>query len=139
MGSMGRPGGGMMGPATPRGGGAMVGRRARQGRGTTRGPGMGQSGRMMGGMMQGGGMTGSSSLSTVPAESLPETGGSGAQLVASYCSRCHGIPSPALHGAAEWPAVVGRMEQQMRSNGAAVPDSGETAAIIAYLQAHAHP
>ena len=137
MGSMGGPGGGMMGPATPRrAGGGGAGRMGRGGRGAEA-PGVGQGGGMMRGGMQG--MGGMQSLPAMPAESLPERGGQGALLVADYCGRCHGIPDPRTHRAAEWPGVLDRMLQHMRSNGVALPDSSETQTILAYLQAHARP
>ena len=88
-------------------------------------------------MMQG--TAGSPSLPAVPAESLPESGSRGAQMVASYCGRCHGIPDPGMHAVAEWPAVVGRMLQNMRSNGVALPDGSETQAILAFLRALPRP
>ena len=94
-------------------------------------------GGMMGGMMQG--ASRSASLPAIPAESMPERSSSGAQLVASYCGRCHGIPDPATHRAADWPSVVERMLQNMRSSGVSLPDSSETQAILAYLRAHARP
>lgn len=45
----------------------------------------------------------------VEAAQLPDPGSSGAQLVARYCSQCHGIPSPASHAAEDWPATMRRM------------------------------
>lgn len=45
----------------------------------------------------------------IEAAQLPDAGSSGAQLVARYCSQCHGIPSPASHAAEDWPATMRRM------------------------------
>jgi hypothetical protein len=105
------------------------------GTGGMMGPMTGQPGGMMGGAMQG--MMGTPAVPTVRAESLPERGDRGARLEASYCGRCHGIPNPAAHSAAEWPAVVERMLEHMRSVSVTLPDSAETATILAYLRAHA--
>ena len=134
MRGMGGPSGrGMLGPGPGPGGGATIGP---AGRGP-RGGGSMMGGGAMGGMMQG--TAGSQPLPVISADSLPERGSQGAQLVASYCGRCHGIPDPQMHRAAEWPGVVDRMLQNIRSSGSALPDSGETQAILAYLRAHARP
>lgn len=140
MRGMGGPSGrGMMGPGTGPGGGATMGPAGRgpRGGGSMTGRGASAGGGVMGGMMQG--MAGSQPLPVISADSLPERGSQGAQLVASYCGRCHGIPDPGMHRAAEWPGVVDRMLQNIRSSGSALPDSGETQAILAYLRAHARP
>ena len=44
---------------------------------------------------------------------LPEPGSQGAKLTVRYCAQCHDLPSPAMHSAAEWPAVANRMFQRM--------------------------
>jgi cytochrome c5 len=46
---------------------------------------------------------------TVNPSELPDPRSAGAQLVAQYCSQCHGVPSPAGHSAAEWAPIVRNM------------------------------
>ncbi len=97
----------------------------------------------------------------VEAAQLPDAGSSGAQLVARYCSQCHGIPSPASHSAADWEVTLRRMLMHMERGrhmpgmrgmmrggtgmggmggagmmGAALPTGSERQTILAYLQAH---
>ena len=40
---------------------------------------------------------------------LPEPGSRGAGLVQAYCRQCHGLASPRMHTADEWPLLVRRM------------------------------
>lgn len=40
------------------------------------------------------------------------------------CSRCHVLPDPRQHTAAEWPAVVERMTRNMQAMGKSVPEGG---------------
>lgn len=55
----------------------------------------------------------------------------------SACSRCHALPDPRQHTAAEWPAVVERMTRNMQAMGKAVPERETLAGIVAFLQNHA--
>ncbi|HET7199146.1 MAG TPA: hypothetical protein VFI86_10785, partial [Burkholderiales bacterium] len=62
------------------------------------------------------------------------------------CSQCHELPDPRRHTAAEWPAVVARMEKNMQWMNRVVgsrPDPDEPQlrvdAILAFLQKHARP
>ena len=96
----------------------------------------------------------------IPADSLPDPASPGARLVATYCSSCHGIPSPGRHAAADWPATVRRMVlrmdmmgrmgegmmggrgmrgRRMRGGmmGIRTPSTAETAGILSYLESHA--
>lgn len=99
--------------------------------------------------------------STFQPSSLPEPGSTGAVLVQTYCQRCHWLPAPQMHAAAEWPVLVRRMilrarTLQERMGGpvtehvlgdillsgmasAEVPDPQEVDTLVAYLQAHAMP
>lgn len=52
------------------------------------------------------------------------------------CGQCHAIPDPAQHSAREWPRVVLRMKNNIRSAKIAVPDNETTEQIITYLQRH---
>lgn len=89
----------------------------------------------------------------IPASELPDPGGRGAGLVATYCGQCHGIPSPRRHAAEDWEATARRMFRRMahmegmsggmmgRMRGGRMeveaPSSGEERAILAYLREHA--
>lgn len=89
----------------------------------------------------------------IPASDLPDAGGRGAGLVATYCGQCHGIPSPRRHAAEDWEATARRMFRRMahmegmgggmmgRMRGGRMeveaPTPGEERAILAYLREHA--
>jgi cytochrome c5 len=78
---------------------------------------------------------------------LPDPGARGARLLERYCTQCHNLPGPGMHTAAEWPAVVQRMNgrmQMMRGGmmgGARMqvhaPSAAELGMLIEYLQEHA--
>jgi hypothetical protein len=51
-----------------------------------------------------------------PAE-LPEPDSAGARAMARYCVQCHYLPSPAMHTAEKWPAIVERMNWRMQGKG----------------------
>ncbi len=78
-------------------------------------------------------------------DQLPDPDSKGARLLQQFCTQCHNLPGPGLHTAAEWPAVVGRMErrmQMMRRHGMMMgkieaTNKEELATILGYLQAHA--
>lgn len=106
------------------------------------------------------GGTGGTMPAGIAPRRLPGWPSPGARLVAAYCAQCHGVPSPALHTAADWPATVQRMfvlmqhvgrrrhmggmmrhrhgmGMHMRMHGAAMPTPAEKLLIVHYLQAHA--
>lgn len=67
---------------------------------------------------------------------LPDPHSPGAGLVTGYCTECHGVPDPASHPAAEWPAVVERMQNWRITKGfGPIPDK-DLAPLVAYLQKH---
>jgi cytochrome c2 len=77
---------------------------------------------------------------------LPDPDSEGARLLQQYCAQCHNLPGPGLHTAAEWPAVVNRMNRRMRMMGrhgmmmmgrVEAPSRQENVVILDYLQAHA--
>lgn len=113
-------------------------------------------GGMMGGMMSGEGrgmrdmmrgMMGGMLPPGIAPSQLPEPQSAGARLLDRYCTQCHELPGPGLHTAAEWPAVVGRMNARMQMMGGgmmkgcmmsvAAPTRGELQTILGYLQEHA--
>ncbi len=46
---------------------------------------------------------------------LPDADGRGATLLTLYCVQCHDLPTPLMHSAAEWPAIIDRMQRHMGS------------------------
>lgn len=68
---------------------------------------------------------------------IPSPGSPGAAEFKSACSQCHGLPDPKLHTADEWPAVLTRMQFNMRSMGKQVISDKEKNEIAAYLSEHA--
>ncbi len=50
---------------------------------------------------------------------LPGADSHGATLLTLYCVQCHDLPTPLMHSAAEWPAILDRMQRYMdaRSTG----------------------
>ncbi len=75
------------------------------------------------------------------AESLPEPASPGAKILAQYCTQCHALPSPAMHGPVDWPGVVRRMwvriDMMAGTLGVQIPSTAERAELLTYLQAHA--
>ena len=55
------------------------------------------------------------------------------------CAECHALPSPALHEAALWPAVVSRMRANAALMGRPAPGDEEAAAIGRFLRAATAP
>ncbi len=53
------------------------------------------------------------------------------------CSRCHALPDPVQHTAADWPAVVLRMQRNMVAMGKPVPPQSTLDAVDAYLRKYA--
>lgn len=92
---------------------------------------------------------------------LPKRQSRGAGLLVAYCIQCHGVPTPQMHAAAEWPVLVRRMALRatllrdrmggpltrelvgdVRMSGFAssyIPDAADTDTLIAYLQENALP
>jgi cytochrome c2 len=77
----------------------------------------------------------------VAAESLPEPASPGAKALSQYCTQCHALPSPAMHGAADWPSVARRMwvriDMMAGALGVETPSTAQRAELLAYLQKHA--
>jgi len=75
------------------------------------------------------------------AESLPEPASPGAKILAQYCTQCHALPSPAMHGPVDWPGVVRRMwvriDMMAGTLGVQIPSTEQRAVLLTYLQAHA--
>ena len=78
-------------------------------------------------------------------EDLSSPDSPGAKLLVRYCSRCHNLPSPAMHSAEEWPRIADRMFHRMSMMSGMMgmmmnvesPTPEEQQIIVAYLKAHA--
>jgi cytochrome c5 len=74
-------------------------------------------------------------------DSLPEPASQGARLLTQYCTQCHALPSPAMHGPVDWPSVARRMwvriDMMAGALGIQTPSTADRAILLAYLQKHA--
>jgi hypothetical protein len=76
---------------------------------------------------------------------LPDPQGPGPRLLGRYCDQCHHPPGPGQHTAEEWGEVIERMllvmeataRFQAQLGSVRLPDPGERAALLGYLQTHA--
>lgn len=59
------------------------------------------------------------------------------KLFEATCSQCHVLPDPKQHTSDEWPGVVGRMTQNMKTMGKPLPDRATLKTVIKFLQTHA--
>lgn len=59
------------------------------------------------------------------------------KLFEAMCSQCHVLPDPRQHTANEWPGVVGRMTQNMKTMGKPLPDRVTLKTVVEFLQSHA--
>lgn len=71
---------------------------------------------------------------------LPDPSSREAQLVVTYCSQCHALPTPMAHSATDWPSVARRMWLRMEmlpeSLGVKTPTPAERGVILSYLLAN---
>jgi len=77
----------------------------------------------------------------VAPESLPEPTAQGAKILGQYCTQCHALPSPSMHGPIDWTIVLRRMwvriDMMAGSLGVQIPSTAERSLLLAYLQKHA--
>jgi cytochrome c5 len=71
-------------------------------------------------------------------ESLPEPTSAGAKALGQYCTQCHALPSPAMHGPIDWTIVLRRMwvriDMMAGYLGLQAPSTAERAQLLTYLQ-----
>ncbi len=67
-------------------------------------------------------------------EDLNSTAGRSFDMI---CSQCHALPDPKQHTGDEWPTVIQRMVENMKSMGKSVPDEKTVETILGFLQKHA--
>jgi len=101
------------------------------------GPGMMGSGGMGHGMMGGYGLPPQASNVRALQPGELDLNSRAGQFFSSTCSRCHALPDPRQHTADQWPEVIARMEQNMRSSRLSVPDDSQIRQIQAFLEQHA--
>ncbi len=46
---------------------------------------------------------------------MPDPDSRGATLLTLYCAQCHELPTPLMHSASEWPAIIDRMQYHIKS------------------------
>jgi len=73
------------------------------------------------------------------AATLPDAQNKGAKLFASYCGKCHSLPSPRMHSKSDWPMRFEKMMDHVRllagtAPGIKMPVENEKREIVAYLQ-----
>ena len=77
----------------------------------------------------------------VKPESLPDPTAPGARLLQQYCTQCHALPSPAMHGAQDWPFVTRKMwlfiDQLQGELGVQSLSTVERVQLLNYLTANA--
>ena len=77
----------------------------------------------------------------VAPESLPEPTSQGAKILAQYCTQCHALPSPNMHGPMDWPFALRRMwvrlDMMAGALGVQAPSTAERSLLLAYLQKNA--
>jgi cytochrome c553 len=87
--------------------------------------------------MMGGGMGGMMGQQASPATPPPQDANAevrkGYHLVQSYCIQCHQAPNPNQHSAADWPAVVTRMQGYMQRQQQHSLSKDQRRLIIDYL------
>jgi cytochrome c5 len=60
--------------------------------------------------------------------------GTGREVFAERCSRCHLLPDPRTHSGADWPAVLMRMERNMERMRVSGVTPEQAQAIVGYLR-----
>jgi cytochrome c5 len=81
----------------------------------------------------------------VTPNNLPNAESRGATLVTLYCGQCHNLPTPVMHSAQEWPAIMVRMQSyfQASKNGilrhVILPPQKDLKILEAYLTSNAQP
>lgn len=73
------------------------------------------------------------------ADTLPDAQSKGAKLFASYCSRCHSLPSPRMHSTSDWAMRFEKMMDHVKLlagtvPGIKMPAENEKREIVVYLQ-----
>lgn len=86
-----------------------------------------------------------SKLPLIDVAALPAPGSTGAKLMASYCTQCHNLPSPAMHSRDDWPTIIERMYRRIdmmersssRWKSIKAPNGEEKQRLSIYIVSHA--
>ena len=74
-------------------------------------------------------------------DSLPDPTSPGARVLAQFCTQCHSLPTPTMHGAVDWPSVARRMwvriDMMHGELGVRSPQEGDRVQLLNYLTSHA--
>lgn len=84
-------------------------------------------------------------LPPIDPAALPAAGSKGARLMATYCTQCHNLPSPAMHSRDDWPTILDRMYRRLdmmerwssRWMSVKAPSGEEKQQLAAYVVDHA--
>jgi len=68
----------------------------------------------------------------------PELNTQAGRVFTRTCSQCHVLPDPRQHTAAQWPAVVARMQLHMRERNVPPPGEGDVKQIDSFLAQYAY-
>ena len=92
-----------------------------------------------GNMMGGGGMMGNIEIrGERPPQETNSQYVSGYQQAKITCTQCHTLPHPNQHTSSEWPNVITRMENHIKTYGKSMPDKTELKSIINYYVGNAN-
>jgi len=70
-------------------------------------------------------------------DDIPNLDSVGGKVFKKFCSSCHGLPSPTVHKADEWPNVIERMQTHRVKNAYLPLSNDEKKELINYLQENA--
>lgn len=73
---------------------------------------------------------------TPVAQKLPDAESPAAMLIQDRCGKCHGVPQPGIHNAAEWSATLHRMQKRMQQKGHRPLNEQEFRMLEDYLARH---
>ncbi len=76
-------------------------------------------------------------LKSVSKEKINAEESHGAKLFVSDCKKCHALPDPEQHSAADWPGIVTRMRTHLKQYQLKDLSDQDAEAIITWLQEHA--
>lgn len=73
---------------------------------------------------------------TINVDELQGAETQGGLVFQKTCSECHALPDPEQHPSNEWPAVVNRMRENMKSMGVQLPNQATIDNILKFLQTY---
>jgi cytochrome c5 len=76
-------------------------------------------------------------MRAVPEASMPAAGSTGASHYKEFCSQCHALPDPKSHTRAEWPAIVDKMQANMKVMKKKTMTAEQEKEVLGYLEKNA--